>query len=81
MGVKINTETEHSEINRTHEYKDNMSYKNKSENELLQMIAKDTNRTAKNVAFYFWVSMISVGFAVLAVVTEVIFGAAVFPGQ
>ena len=54
---------------------------NLNEKELLQMIAKDTNRTAKNVAFYFWITMISVGFAVLAVVTEVIFGAAMFPGQ
>ena len=38
-------------------------HKNKmTEKELLQMIAKDTNRTAKNVAFYFWVSMISVAY-------------------
>ena len=60
MGVEINTETEHSETNRTHEYKDNMSYKYKSEKQLLQMIAKDTNRTAKNVAFFFWITMISI---------------------
>ena len=54
---------------------------NLNEKELLQMIAKDTNRTAKTVAFYFWLTMILVGFAVFAVVTEVIFGAAMFPGQ
>ena len=35
-------------------------HKNKmTEKELLQMIAKDTNRTAKNVAFYFWLGIIS----------------------
>jgi hypothetical protein len=35
-------------------------HKNKmTEKELLQMIAKDTNRTAKNVAFYFWFGIIS----------------------
>ena len=54
---------------------------NLNEKELLQMIAKDTSRTAKNVAFYFWITMILVCFAVLAVVTEIIFGAAMFPGQ
>ena len=38
-------------------------HKNKlTEKELLQMIAKDTNRTAKNVAFYFWITIISVAY-------------------
>ena len=38
-------------------------HKNKlTEKELLQMIAKDTNRTAKNVAFYFWTTIISVAY-------------------
>ena len=53
---------------------------NLNEKELLQMIAKDTSRTAKNVAFYFWITMILVCFSVLAVVAEIIFGAAMFPG-
>ena len=64
MGVEINTETEtdHLETIRKHENNDTMSYKNKSEKELLHMIAKDTNRTAKNVAFYFWITIISVAY-------------------
>ena len=33
-----------------------------TEKELLYMIAKDTNRTAKNVAFLFWTSIISLVF-------------------
>jgi hypothetical protein len=38
-------------------------HKNKmTEKELLQMIAKDTNRTAKNVAFFFWTTIISVAY-------------------
>lgn len=38
-------------------------YKNKmTEKELLYMIARDTNRTAKNVAFYFWTTIISVAY-------------------
>ncbi len=71
MGLEINTEseTEHQETIRKHEKniskhgnKDTLFDNNLTEKELLQMIAKDTNRTAKNVAFYFWVSMISVAY-------------------
>ena len=32
-----------------------------SEKELLEMIATATNRTSKNVAFYFWCGMIGLG--------------------
>ena len=64
MGLEINTEseTEHQETIRKHGNKDTLFDNNLTEKELLQMIAKDTNRTAKNVAFYFWVSMISVAY-------------------
>jgi hypothetical protein len=71
MGLEINSEseTEHQETIRKHEKnirkhdnKDILFDNNLTEKELLQMIAKDTNRTAKNVAFYFWVSMISVAY-------------------
>ena len=64
MGLEINTEseTEHQETIRKHDNKDILFDNNLTEKELLQMIAKDTNRTAKNVAFYFWVSMISVAY-------------------
>jgi hypothetical protein len=62
MGLEINSEseTEHQETIRKHDNNDTLFDENTTEKELLQMIAKDTNRTSKNIAFFFWITMISI---------------------
>ena len=67
MGVEIITESEvdNKETLRKHNNHNSMSDDNTTEKELLQMIANNTNRTAKNLAFWFWLTMIMTVISIL----------------
>ena len=67
MGVEIITESEvdNKETLRKHNNLNSMSDDNTTEKELLQMIANNTNRTSKNLAFWFWLMMIMTVISIL----------------